>query len=106
MLKRDGAENCSLALRRDALFDFDGGVETSRPAPVECDTPLELVHHLNRAVLDHVIYIAAQQSVGVQRVLYGSQEHDIALVVQIAASERLLHGRNPVICQSSVMSAD
>ena len=78
VLQRDLAQNHALRLGRHALLGFDGGVQPGRPAAVLRDPALELVHHLDGAVLDHVIHVAAQQRVGMQRVLHGGVDGQIA----------------------------
>ena len=58
------------------------------------DSSLELVHHFDRAVLHHIIHVAAQQNVGMQRILNRGEQAEVALLVQIAAAEGVLDGRD------------
>src|SRR3569623_3800308 len=55
LLQGNLPEDPALALLRDALLDFDGGMETRGPTAIQRDPAFELVLHLDHAVLHDVI---------------------------------------------------
>ena len=73
MPQGDRAQDHSLTFLGYALLNLDRSVESGRPAPVLRDAALEFVDHFYDAVLHHVIHVAAQKHMGVQRILHGSQ---------------------------------
>ena len=105
VLERDLAEDHSLRLGRHAFLGFDRRVQTGRPAAVERDPALELVHHLDGAVLHDVVDVAVQQSVGVQRFLHGPVNRQVAIVEEIPASEGALHGVDSGVGQRDVVAS-
>ena len=90
---RDRSEHSALLLRRDAFFHLDRRLQPGRPAPVGHDAALELVNRHDGAVLDDVVDVAAQQDVGVQRVLHGGEEREIAALEEIPPIQRALDAR-------------
>ena len=62
-------------------------MQAGGPAPVLRDTALELIHHFDDAVFHYIVDVAAEEYVGVQRVLRGGQNVQILLVEQAAAAE-------------------
>jgi len=98
----DGAQYAALGLQRQALFGLDGGLQTGGPAAILRNAAFELVDQFHGPILYHVIDIAFEQSMGVQRVLYGRQNSKIALVEQAAAAEGSLHLKDAGIGQLHV----
>ncbi len=68
------SENPALGLERQAFLGFDSSVQSSGPAPILGDAAFELIHRFDGAVFHQVIHVAAQQRVGVQRILNGGQQ--------------------------------
>ncbi len=69
VLQGDGSEHAALLAEWQVLLGFERGVQAGGPAAVLRDAALELIHRFDGAVLHHVIDIAAQKGVGVDRVV-------------------------------------
>ena len=78
---------CPCCFGRNAFFDLDRRVKSGRPAAVKRHAAAKFVHHLHNAIFDHVIHIAAQQSVGVQRILQSRVDRQVAFIKKIAATQ-------------------
>ena len=105
MLERNLAEDRSLRLSRHAFFGLDGCVQTGGPAAVECDPALELVHHLDGAVLDDVVDIAMEQGVSVQRLVDGRVDRLVGFVEETAACQGGLDGVDSGVGERDVVAA-
>ena len=105
MLHRGGPKNHPWDFGDDTFLRFDSGMQSGRPAAVQRDPSLEFIHHLDGAVFDEVIHVAAEKRVGFEGVLHGGVKPQIALLEKIAAAERVFHRADAGVCKRGVVGA-
>ena len=83
VLEGDGRERLVLGFDLDPFLGLDRLVQSVAPAPAGHQPPGELVddHHL--AVLDHVVDVALEQRMGLERLVDVMDQQDVARVVEV-----------------------
>ncbi len=85
VLEGDGGEDAAFAAGRQGFFGFEGGVEAGGPASVAHGSAFVVVDGEDAGGGDEVIDVAAEEVVGVERVLESVEE--VGVVVEIGGGE-------------------
>ena len=93
ILEGDGGERLILALDLHAFLGFDRLVQAVRPAPAGHHASGEFVDDDDFAVFDHVLHVAAIESVRLDRRLDVMLERPVLRIGDIADAEQLLNLR-------------
>ena len=88
VLEGDGRERLVLALDLDLLLRFHGLMEAVAPPSPRHEAAGELVDDDDRAVLDHVVHVEAEQRVRAQPLLDVVEQRHVHRVVETAAVGR------------------
>ena len=90
VLDGDGGEGLVLALDLDAFLRLDRLMEAVGPAPARHEPPGELVDDEDLAVLHHVVDVALEERVGLERLRHVVEHVDLARVVEVRDPEQAL----------------
>ena len=104
VLDGDRAQHPPLLLGSNPFLRLDRGMQTSRPATILGDAPLELINRFNGAVFDDVIDVTTQQDMGVKSILNCVQQHAVLLKEEAAAIEASFKHGNAGIGEDDVSS--
>ncbi len=89
VLHSDRTQDSARACSRHSLLRLDRGLQTPRPSTLANDTALELVDREHLPVVYHVVDVATQQDVGVQRLLDGCHNRAGIHGVEVAPEQVL-----------------
>ena len=89
VLEGDGGERLVLLLDLDAFLGLDGLVEPVRPAPARHQAPGELIHDDYFAVLHHVVAVALEERVGLERLIDVVDIVHVGGVVKVVETQQL-----------------
>ena len=102
VLDGDGGERLVLALDLHALLRLDRLVQPVRPAPARHEAAGELVDDDDLAVLHHVVDVALEERVRLQRLRDVVQGVDLARVVEVRDAEQPLALRDALLREHGV----
>jgi len=90
VLEGHGREGLVLGFDLDPFLGLDRLVQTVAPAPPGHQPPGEFVDDHDLAVLDHVIDVALEERMGLERLVDVMDEQDVARVVEVIDAEQRL----------------